>query len=73
MLASACGGAAKKSAGPPVPDKEVPSEDELAAEKEAEQFTAITSALNEFGPAVHTCWSPVGHVLPQTTFIWKGL
>ncbi|MBL4633133.1 MAG: cupin domain-containing protein [Kofleriaceae bacterium] len=57
MLASACGGTAKRNAAPSVPDKEVPTEDQLAAEKEAKQINAITSALNEFGPAVHTCWS----------------
>ncbi len=57
VLASACGGAAKQTVAPAAPSKEGPSEDELAAEKEAEQINAITSALNEFGPAVHTCWS----------------
>lgn len=52
-----CGGEGKKVAPTPSPDKEGPSKEELEAESEAKQIGAITGALNEFGPAVHTCWS----------------
>ncbi len=52
-LALACGGSTKTST-PPVPT--VP-DGGTEAEVEAMQIQSIASALNEFSPAVHTCWA----------------
>lgn len=53
-LAFACGGGSAKPAKPPVATA---PDGGSEAEVEAMQIQSIASALNEFSPAVHTCWA----------------
>lgn len=52
---SACGSGSKSAPGPEGPV--VAEAQDAGADLEGMQIQAIAKALNEFGPAVHTCWA----------------
>ena len=60
LTLTGCGATAKSAPTSEEPTSEEPSrteEQDAGIELEALQIQAIANALNEFGPAVHTCWA----------------